>query len=160
VYRLTEDVIMEFLPPGVKGGVSYGCGHERPGVDSRTTHIMENPAVVHKLFDFLSGFEEFMQEQSWGHLATSKLPGHCIRLIIFISALILPSSIEFSRKYTWADYDVEDLKESPILKTGLKGEFNRESQGVIIQIREPERIRETFEEQFKKLTDVLLNENS
>jgi hypothetical protein len=88
------------------------------------------------------------------------LPGHCIRLIIFISALILPSSIEFSRKYTWADYDVEDLKESPILKTGLKGEFNRESQGVIIQIREPERIRETFEEQFKKLTDVLLNENS
>jgi hypothetical protein len=46
------------------------------------------------------------------------------------------------------------------LTTGLKGEFNRESQGVIIQIGEPERIRETFEEQFKKLADALLNENS
>jgi hypothetical protein len=58
------------------------------------------------------------------------------------------------------DYDVEDLKESPILTSGLKGEFNRESQGIIIQIEEPERILETFEEQFKKLADVLLNENS
>jgi hypothetical protein len=97
VYRLTEDVVVEFLPPGVKGGMSYGCGHKRPGVDSGTTHIRENPAAVHNLFDFLSGLEEFVQEQSWGHLATSKLPGHCIRLIIFISALTLPSSIEFSR---------------------------------------------------------------
>jgi hypothetical protein len=60
VYRLSEDVIVEFLPPGVKGGMSYGCGHERTSVDSGTTHIMENPAGVHTLFDFLSGFEEFV----------------------------------------------------------------------------------------------------
>jgi hypothetical protein len=64
VHRLTEDMIMEFLPPGVKGGVSYGCGHKRPGADSGTTHIIENPATVHKFFNFLSGLEELMQEQS------------------------------------------------------------------------------------------------
>jgi hypothetical protein len=29
---------------------------------------------------------------------------------------------------------------------GLKGKFDRESQGVIVQIRKPERIEETFEE--------------
>jgi hypothetical protein len=109
VHRLIEDMIMEFLPPGVEGGVSYGCGHKRPGVDSGTTHIMENPATVHKFFNFLSGLEELMQEQSWGHLATPKLPSHYIGLIIFISTRVQPSSIEFSWQHTWADYDVEDL---------------------------------------------------
>jgi hypothetical protein len=107
--RLTEDVIVEFLPPGVKGGVSYDCGHEGTCVDSGTAHIVEDPAALHQLFDFLSGLEEFMQEQSWGHLAASKLPGHYIGLIIFIGANIQPSSIELSRQYAWADYDVEDL---------------------------------------------------
>jgi hypothetical protein len=29
--------------------------------------------------------------------------------------------------------------------SGFKGEFNRESQGVIVQIRKPERIWKTFE---------------
>jgi hypothetical protein len=62
VDRLTEDVIVEFLPPGVKGGMSYGCGHERAGVDSRTTHILEDPAAVHTLFDFLPRLKEFMQK--------------------------------------------------------------------------------------------------
>jgi hypothetical protein len=109
VYRLTEDMIMEFLPPGVKGGVSYGCGYKRPGVDSGTAHITEDSATVHEFFDFLSGLEEFMQKQSWGHLATPKLPSHYIGLIIFISAIGQPSSIEFSRQHAWADYDVEDL---------------------------------------------------
>jgi hypothetical protein len=146
VHRLTEDVIVEFLPPGVKGGMSYGCGHERTCVHSGTTHVVEDPAALHNLFDFLSGFEEFMQEQSWGHLTTPNLPGHYIWLIIFISARIQPSSVEFSRQDTWADYDVENFEESPILTTRLKGEFNRESQCIIIQIGEPERILETFEE--------------
>jgi hypothetical protein len=109
VYRLVEDMIMEFLPPGVEGGVSYCCGYKSPGVDSGTAHIMEDSATVHEFFDFLSGLEEFMQKQSWGHLATSKLPSHYVRLIIFISAMIQPSSIEFSRQNAWADYDVEDL---------------------------------------------------
>jgi hypothetical protein len=58
VYRLTEDMIMEFLPP--KGGVSYWCGYKRPGVDSGTAHITEDSATVHEFFDFLSGLEEFM----------------------------------------------------------------------------------------------------
>jgi hypothetical protein len=88
---------MEFLPPGIEGGVSYGCGHKRPGVDNGTAHIMEDSAAVHKFFDFLSGLEEFVQEQSWGHLATPKLPSHYIGLIIFISAAGQPPSIEFSR---------------------------------------------------------------
>jgi hypothetical protein len=60
VYRLTEDVNMEFLPPGVEGGVSYCCGYERPGVDSRTAHILKNSTSLSKFFDFLSGLEEFM----------------------------------------------------------------------------------------------------
>jgi hypothetical protein len=55
-------MIMEFLPPGIEGGVSYSCGHKRPGVDSGTAHIMEDSATVHKFFDFLSGLEEFVQE--------------------------------------------------------------------------------------------------
>jgi hypothetical protein len=74
------------------------------------------------------------------------LPGHYIGLIIFISAGIQPSSIKLSRQYAWADYDVENLKEFFILMTRFKGEFNRKSQGVIVQIRKPERIWKTFEE--------------
>jgi hypothetical protein len=62
MYGLTEDVIMEFLPPRVKGGMSYDCGHERTGVDSRTTHILEDPTVVHALFDFLPRLKLFMQK--------------------------------------------------------------------------------------------------
>jgi hypothetical protein len=109
VYRLIEDMIMELLPPGVEGGVSYCCGYKRPGVDSGTTHITEDSATVHEFFDFFSGLEKFMQKQSWGHLATSKLPSHYVGLIIFISAIGQPSSIEFSWQNTWADYDIKDL---------------------------------------------------
>jgi hypothetical protein len=46
------------------------------------------------------------------------------------------------------------------LTAGFKGKFNREGQGVVVQIRKPQRIRETFEEQLEKLADVLLDENS
>jgi hypothetical protein len=59
--------------------------------------------------------------------------------------MIQPSSIEFSWQHAWADYDVENLKEFLILAFRFKGEFNRESQGVIVQIRKPERIWKTFE---------------
>jgi hypothetical protein len=62
VYRLTENVIMEFLPPGVKGGVSYCCRCEGPGVNSWTAYILKNPAGLSKFFDFLSGLEKFMQK--------------------------------------------------------------------------------------------------
>jgi hypothetical protein len=97
VYRLTEDVIVEFLPPGVEGGVSYCCAYERPGVNRKTTHILKDSTSLSKFFDFLSGFEEFTQKQSWGHLATSELPSHYVELIIFISVVVQPSSTKFSR---------------------------------------------------------------
>jgi hypothetical protein len=93
----TEDVVMKFLPPGIEGGVSYGCRHKRMCIDSGTAHIVENSAALHQFSDFLPGFEEFMQKQSWGHLAASKLSGHYIRLVVFISADILPPSIELGR---------------------------------------------------------------
>jgi hypothetical protein len=146
VYRLAEDMIMEFLPPEVEGGVSYCCGYERPGVNRRTAHILKDSATLHKLFDFLSGLEEFVQKQSWGHLATSELPSYQVGLIIFISAMVQPSSTEFRRQNAWADNDIEDLQESPILAASFKREFTRESQIVIVQIREPDMILETFEE--------------
>jgi hypothetical protein len=127
MHRLTKDVIMEFLPPGVEGGMSYCCGYERPGVNRRTAHILENSASLNKFLDFLSGLEEFMQKQSWGHLATSELPSHHVGLIIFISAMVQPSSTEFSRQNTWADDDIEDLQKSSILAFSFKGELTRES---------------------------------
>jgi hypothetical protein len=160
MHRLTKDMIMEFLPPGVEGGVSYCCGYERPGVNSRTAHILKNSASLNKFFDFLSGLEEFMKKQSWGHLAKSELPSHQVGLIIFISTVVQPPSTEFSRQNAWADDDIEDLQESSVLAFSFKGELTRESQIVIIQIREPERILETFEEELEELTDILLDENS
>jgi hypothetical protein len=62
VYRLTENVIMEFLPPRVKGGVSYCCRCEGPGVNSFTAYILKDPVGLGKFFDFLSRLEKFMQK--------------------------------------------------------------------------------------------------
>jgi hypothetical protein len=160
MHRLTKDVIMEFLPPGVEGGVSYCFGYERPGVNRRTAYILKNSASLNKFLDFLSGLEEFMQKQSWGHLATSELPSHQVGLIIFISTMVQPSSTEFRRQNAWADDDIEDLQESSILAFSFKGELTRESQIVIVQIREAERILETFEEELEELADILLDEDS
>jgi hypothetical protein len=55
-------MIMKFLPPRVEGGMSYCCGCERPGVNSRTAFILKDPSGLDILLDYLSGFEEFMQE--------------------------------------------------------------------------------------------------
>jgi hypothetical protein len=55
-------MVMEFLPPRVEGGVSYYCRCEGPGVNNWTAYILKNPASLSKFFDFLSGFEEFMQK--------------------------------------------------------------------------------------------------
>jgi hypothetical protein len=43
---------------------------------------------------------------------------------------------------------------------GFEGKFNRKGQGVVVQIRKPEGIGETFEEQLEELADVLLDGNS
>jgi hypothetical protein len=88
------------------------------------------------------------------------LPSHHVGLIIFISVVVQPSSTEFSRQNAWADDDIEDLQESSILAFSFKGELTWESQIVIVQIREPERIWETFEEELEELADILLDENS
>jgi hypothetical protein len=62
MHWLTEDMVMKFLPPRVEGGMSYCCGCERPGVNSWTAFIFKDPYGLHILLDYLSGFEEFMQE--------------------------------------------------------------------------------------------------
>jgi hypothetical protein len=49
--------------------------------------------------------------------------------------MVQPSSTEFSRQNAWADNDIEDLQESPILAASFKRELTRESQIVIVQIR-------------------------
>jgi hypothetical protein len=116
MHRLTEDMVMEFLPPRVEGGVSYCCRCERPGVNRWTAYILENPAGLSKILDLLPGLEEFMQKQSRGHLATSKLPSHHVGLIVFISN-------------AWVDDDVKDFQKSSILAISFKrrthkGELN------------------------------------
>jgi hypothetical protein len=55
-------MVMKFLPPRVEGGMSYCCGFEMPGVNSWTAFILKDPSGLHILLDYLSGFEEFMQE--------------------------------------------------------------------------------------------------
>jgi hypothetical protein len=55
------------------------------------------------------------------------------------------------------DKDIEDFYRSCIMASSLEGEFKGESQIIIVQIREPEGISETSEEELKKLTDILVN---
>jgi hypothetical protein len=54
------------------------------------------------------------------------------------------------------DKDIENFYGSCIMTSSFKGEFIRKSQVIIAQIREPEGIGETSEEELKKLTDVLI----
>jgi hypothetical protein len=58
------------------------------------------------------------------------------------------------------DKDIENLYGSCIMTSCFIGEFIRESQVIIAQIREPEGIDETSEEELKKLADVLINRYS
>jgi hypothetical protein len=62
VHWLTEDVVMEFLPPRDEKRVSYCCWYEKPGIKSWAALILKNPSGLNTLFDFLSGFEEFMKK--------------------------------------------------------------------------------------------------
>jgi hypothetical protein len=55
------------------------------------------------------------------------------------------------------DENIEDFYRSCIMASSFTGEFKGEGQIVIVQIREPKGIRETSEEEFKKLTDILVN---
>jgi hypothetical protein len=53
--------------------------------------------------------------------------------------------------------DVEDCYGFYIIASGFKAEFTRESQVVIVQIWKPKRISKAFEEELKKLADVLVD---
>jgi hypothetical protein len=66
MYWLTEDMVVEFLPLGIEGRMSNRCGCEMPGVNGWTTFIFKNPFGLHTLLDYLSGFEEFMQNSLGG----------------------------------------------------------------------------------------------
>jgi hypothetical protein len=55
-------MVMKFLPPRIEGGMSYCCGCERPGINSWVAFILKNPSGLRNLFDFFSGFEEFMKK--------------------------------------------------------------------------------------------------
>jgi hypothetical protein len=67
-------------------------------------------------------------------------------LIIFKGALILPSSTEFCWQDAWMDEDIENFYRSYIITSILEIELIREGQVVIVQIRKPKGIGETFEE--------------
>jgi hypothetical protein len=55
------------------------------------------------------------------------------------------------------DEDIENSYESYIIASVLKGEFIREGQFIIVQIRKPKGIGETSKEKLKELVDVLVN---
>jgi transcription initiation factor IIE alpha subunit len=55
------------------------------------------------------------------------------------------------------DEDIEDFYRSCIMASSFKGEFKGESKIVIVKIGEPKGIRETSEEELKKLTNILIN---
>jgi hypothetical protein len=55
-------MVMEFLPPGDEGGMSYYYGCEKPGIKSWAAFILKNPSGLYAILDFLYGFEEFMKE--------------------------------------------------------------------------------------------------
>jgi hypothetical protein len=62
VHWLTEDMVMEFLPPGDEERVSYCYWCEKPGINSWAAFVFKDPPGLNALFDFLSGFEEFMKK--------------------------------------------------------------------------------------------------
>jgi hypothetical protein len=55
------------------------------------------------------------------------------------------------------DKDIKNFYGCCIMTSTFKGEFIREGQVIIAQIREPEGIGETSEEELKMLTDILIN---
>jgi hypothetical protein len=71
VHWLTEDVVMEFLPPGDEKRMSYCCWYRGPRINSWAALIFKDPFCLQAFFYFLSRLEEFVKKQSWGHLATS-----------------------------------------------------------------------------------------
>jgi hypothetical protein len=55
------------------------------------------------------------------------------------------------------DEDIEDFYGSCIMASSFKRESKGVGQVIIVQIREPKGVSKTFEEELKKLTDILVN---
>jgi hypothetical protein len=55
-------MVMELFPPGDKERVSYCCGCEKPSIKSWVALILKDSSGLYAIFDFLSGFEEFMKK--------------------------------------------------------------------------------------------------
>jgi hypothetical protein len=64
-------MIMKLLPPGGEKRMSYCYWCKGPGIDGWTALVLKDPSGLYVIFNFLSGFEEFMEKQPWRHLATS-----------------------------------------------------------------------------------------
>jgi hypothetical protein len=63
MYWHIEDVIMNFLPPRRKRGMSYCYWHKRPGcINSSAALVLEDPFFLYGFLDIFSGLEEFMKE--------------------------------------------------------------------------------------------------
>jgi hypothetical protein len=71
--------------------------------------------------------------------------------------MILPSSTKFCWQDAWMDKDIENFYGSCIVASIFISEFIREGHVIIVQIKKPEGIGETSEEEFKELTNVLVN---
>jgi hypothetical protein len=71
--------------------------------------------------------------------------------------MIFPSSTKFCWQDAWMNEHIENFYGFCIIASILKKEFIRKGQVVIVQIRKPERIGETSEEELEELTDILVN---
>jgi hypothetical protein len=83
------------------------------------------------------------------------LSGHHIWLVVLKGALILPSSTEFCWQDAWMNEDNKNFYRFYIITSSLETKLTRESQVIIIQIWKPKGIGKTFEEELKKLANVL-----
>jgi hypothetical protein len=73
--------------------------------------------------------------------------------------MILPSSTKFCWQDAWVDEDIKNFYGFCIIASIIKREFIRKGQVIVVQIRKPEGIGETSEEELKELNDVLVNDN-
>jgi hypothetical protein len=55
-------MVMELLPPEDEERMSYCYWCKKPGVNSWAALVFKDPSGLKVLFDFLSGFEEFMKK--------------------------------------------------------------------------------------------------
>jgi hypothetical protein len=71
--------------------------------------------------------------------------------------MILPSSTKFCWQDAWMDEDIENFYGFCMIASIFERELIRKGQVIIVQIRKPNGIGETSEEELKELTDVLVN---